>query len=592
MEDKDLLERLRLHGLTIADADNAEGYILECSPSYRGNFGFHFVKGDDFEAILLKGVYKDFLRIINGHAEMNDADRNEAAKLLNDAEVAAESPLNMRIVIRNGNALIISASVSEEKTAKSADMRDYKIPRPLTSAEYALPASKLEDESVMLSAGFMGSIFQETLSPLAVSVLEKIPNVLNPIFTSCNLKTSSPSAVPVYGRAMTNVNALEKMFTACGIGNAVFRASFAANLYLKQQTEPKQVNKSYFPVEQEEITELLEDIKRTIPHITAATLVEDSFMDYPVKLAICAEYVFIKLSDGAAKLCKYFSGFSGMLSAVFRTRENSLFFRKEPLNLPMSLDFSADSVPVTFSCEKPQETIGDFIKKLPFSKRFGASGKIEKIITEMHILLDMRDEIYLAACSFVEKSKQALGQIADFGIKKGRLKNPDEIYLLEHSDVRRVYFDSFFGETARTISFHRWVADRYAAQVVPSEIYGQDLGRCPQIAEQMIDKALNIAEYSPLCLFTKKTDKEAIVTAKKELDDYKGYMIAASSLPLSFLERYKNAEAFILENAPLFGFTAEYACLKNIPVYSGIRFAPLVLDGKRVKASKNKLSKA
>lgn len=592
MDEKELIEKLRLSGLALADMESVGGRVLECRPSYRGNFGFHFVMGEGLEAILLKGVYKDFVRIVKGGAGISEKDWSEAAKLLNDAESAIGLPLNTSIALNNSEAKIISASISEEKPIRGGDMRDYQIPRPLTPVEYAAPASKLYDESVMLSSGFIGSIFPETLSPFSVSVLEKIPDALNPIFVSCNLKTSSPSAVSVYGRAMTNVNAFEKMLKACGTGSAIFRASYAPSLYLKKQTVPERINKSYFPVETDEITELLEDIKRTIPHISTTTIVEDSYVEYPIKLAICAEYVFIKLADGSARLRRYFPDFSGMLSAVFRTRPDSIFFRGEPLTLPVYLDYASRTVQTAFSCEKPSDTIESAIKKIPFTKRFGASGKIRKIISEMHMTLDLRDEIYLVACSFIEKSNQVLKQLADFGIKKDRLKNPEEIYLFEHSEVRRIAFDSFFGDTAHTINFRRWLWDRYAAQVLPTEIYGRDLEQCPKISEQMITKALNLAEFSPLSLFAPETEIEAEATAKTGLEDYKGYFIAASRLPLPLLERYKNAEAFILEEAPLFGFTAEYACLKGIPVYTGVRFAPLVLDGVKLKASKNKLSKA
>ena len=588
MEEKDLLEKLRLSGRTIGDAENPDGKILKCFPSYRGNFGFHHVKGENFEAILLKGVYKDFLRVIEGRSDVTDTEWDEAAKTLNEAEEAI-GYLNMTIAVNVLEAKIISASLAEAAPERNLDRRDYRIPRPLTPTEYSAGASTLYDESVMLNHKFIGSLFPQTISPFAASVLESVPNILNPIFMSCNLKTITPTAATVYGRPMTNVNAFEKMLDSVGVGKGAFRASFLPNVYLKKKFPFTTINKSYFPIEISEVKELLDEVKRTVNHISTTTLVEESYMEYPVNLAICAEYVFIKLADCAAKLLKYLPDTSQMLSAVFKTRKTSLFFSEETFKMPVYLDVACPVEEVRFHNEKSCDTIEKHLKKLPFFKRLRKSGKITKIINEAHALLDMRDEIYLTACQFVIKSKEVIEQIAALGLKKAKIKSVDEIYYLEHNEVRRVSFDSYFGDSNQTINYRRRLADRHAAQVVPAEIYAKDLHECPKISETMITKALALAEFHPLSLFG--ADKEATVTANPSLQDYKGYMVAFDGIPPVRLERYKNAEGFILEDAPLFGFTAEFACLNNIPVYSGVRFAPLILDGVKVKTLKHKISK-
>lgn len=592
MENNNLLETLKSAGLNIAEIEENVGTLYESRPHYKGNYGFHLVGAKNFQAILVKGVYKDFLRVVEGTSIITESGWNEVAKALNIGETTVKAPLQITFFIRDGLCFVVGATIADNNDEFSIcrDMRDYTIPRPLTGVEYMLPSSKLYDESVMVSGGFFAENFPRVMTYFTESVFTKVPDILNPIFVSCDLKTTSPSTIPVYNRLYINMTAYEKMLKTIGMSSNIFRLSFAPHLYIKkiENQKIKRLNKSYFPVESKEIEDLLVEIERTTPHINAQALTEDKFFDYPVQIAIAYEYIAIMLEDCLGALLNIFPNLTSILQAVFKSRKNSIFY-SEKLQLPTCLDFASNPIETDFMVEKKIEPVAKFIKTLSFFKRLRKGGKAKKLLKNVHELLELRDRTYLAYANFILKSREALLQIGDIAVKKDKAGSPEDIFYFEHDEVKRIYGDSFFGDAAQTTNFRKWQIKRYAAQAVPPEIFGSDLEKCPQISEQMITKFLELAEHKTLAL----NDKEVsgIVTKDLEKTDFKGYIIVAESLYLPNMPRYKNAAGFILENASPFGFAAEYAILNDIPLYVGVRFAPLILNGSKVKAVGNKISK-
>lgn len=591
MDEKELLEKLKSAGLNVAENREIPGNLIESRPHYKSNYGFHHVGDASFQAILIKGVYKDFLRVLEGRPSIKETDWNEIAKSLNTAEAALQECLKISFFMEDGLCFIVSAAIMPRGFfSPDKDMRDYTVPRPLTAVEYMLPASKLYDEEVMLGGGYFGENFPFVMPHFTESVFSKVSDILNPIFVSCNLKTLSPSTVPVYNRLYMNMTSYEKMLKTIDLGNSMFRLSFAPHLYLKQTEKPKQkkLNKTYFPIEYGDIADIPAEITRTTPYINPQKITEDSFFDYPVQMVIAYEYLSIELENILASMLELFPSLSEALKAVFKTRENSVFYSGR-ISLPRTLDFSSEIIETDFKVEKHVEKIDFFLQKLPFFKRLSSSGKTKKLIKKAHKLLDLRDELYLAAAGFVTKSREALLQIGDIAVSKGKAVSKEDIFYFEYDEVKKIFSDSFFGDASQSINFRKWQIWRYAAQAVPPEIYGADFEKVPQISEQMISKFSQLAEISVLAVNGKPVSGQT--TKKTDQDSYEGFILAAKSLPLADIGKYASVSGFLLENAAPFGFVSEFAILKDIPLYTGARFAPLILDGSKIKISGGLLSK-
>ncbi|MDT3694530.1 MAG: hypothetical protein ROM03_08960, partial [Mucispirillum sp.] len=279
---------------------------------------------------------------------------------------------------------------------------------------------------------------------------------------------------------------------------------------------------------------------------------------------------------------KKFPNISLVLNAVYKTRENSIFYKEDEMIMPDYLDFSSNLASVSFKMEKNTDKIKTYLKKLPF---FTRKSKLKKAIINMHRLLDMRDELYLTASSFVVNAQKALLKAGELGVAKGKLDKKEDIFLLDHDEIRRLYYDTLFGETKELIYFRKWKNKRYSAQLMPPEIYAYDLSDTAHIAEDMIIRYKDTENFAVYGL--NRINCEGSVETNLNLDDYTDKIIAAYNLPFTKLKNYKNAKGMILENVTPLSYACEFAVLNNIPLWTGVRFAPLFL--KNIAVEKNTL---
>ena len=564
-----------------SNPEEIKGTDIKIYPHYNNNFGFFTACIDDIKFIILKGQYSDNIRYISGKPSFNNAEYNILIDALFKAERIAGNPVKMTVFLTDDECFIKEAELVEEYN--KYDMRDYTIPRPLATSEYAESKSRIYDEEVILSSGYFGSFFPQVSSYFTTSIFNDLLDILNPLFVSCNLKTLSPSVVPVDGRIYINITAFEKMMHTIGLNKSLYRRVFSPNLFLKMGiSKLDKLNRSFFPVTYDEIKEVVDSLKVTASRINLQNITEKSFYDYPVQFAIVYEYITIEFMNNLSILLSKFKNISLILNAIYKTRENSIFYREEEMMLPDFLDFSSDYESVKFNVEKKVENIKIHLKSLPF---FSRKSKIKKAVKNMHKLLDLRDELYLAASAFIINSNKALLKTGELGVSKGKLNNKSEIFSLDHDEIRRLTFDTLFGETKELTAFRKWRNKRYAAQLMPPEIYAYDLSDTAHIAEDMILRYKDTEAFAVYGL--NRINCKGKVETDLTLDDYQDKIIAAYNLPITKLNNYKNAKGLVLENVSPLSYACEYAVLNNIPLWTGIRFAPLFL--KNIVIEKNTL---
>ena len=564
-----------------SNPEEIKGTDIKIYPHYNNNFGFFTACIDDIKFIILKGQYSDNIRYISGKPSFNNAEYNILIDALFKAERVAGSPVKMTVFLTDDECFIKEAEIVEE--TYKYDMRDYTIPRPLASSEYSESKSRIYDEEIILSSGYFGSFFPQVSSYFTTSIFNDLLDILNPLFVSCNLKTLSPSVVPVDGRIYINMTAYEKMMHTIGLNKSLYRRVFSPNLFLKMGVSKlDKLNRSFFPVTYDEIKEVVDSLKVTASKINMQNVTEKSFYDYPVQFAIVYEYITIEFMNNLSTLLTKFKNISIILNAIYKTRENSIFYNEEEMVLPEFLDFSSKYESVKFNVDKKVENIKVYLKSLPF---FSRKSKLKKAVKNMHKLLDLRDELYLAASNFIVNSNKALLKAGELGVSKGKLNHTNEIFELDHDEVRRLTYDTLFGETKELTAFRKWRSKRYAAQLMPPEIYAYDLSDTAHIAEDMILRYKDTEAFAVYGL--NRINCKGKIETDLTLNDYQDKIIAAYNLPITKLNNYKNAKGLILENVSPLSYTCEYAILNNIPLWTGIRFAPLFL--KNVVIEKNTL---
>ncbi len=564
-----------------SNPEEIKGTDIKIYPHYNNNFGFFTACIDDIKFIILKGQYSDNIRYISGRPSFNNAEFNILIDALFKAERVAGNPLKMTVFLTDDECFIKEAELVEE--CNKYDMRDYTIPRPLAASEYAESKSRIYDEEVILSSGYFGPFFPQVSSYFTASIFNDLLDILNPLFIPCNLKTTSPSVVPVDGRIYINMTAFEKMMHTIGLNKSLYRRVFSPNLFLKMGiSKLDKLNRSFFPVTYDEIKEVVDSLKVTASRINLQNITEKSFFDYPVQFAIVYEYITIEFMNNLSILLSKFKNISLILNAVYKTRENSIFYNEEEMILPDFLDFSSDYESVKFNVEKKVENIKIHLKNLPF---FSRKLKVKKAVKNMHKLLDLRDELYLAASTFIINANKSLLKTGELGVSKGKLNDKSEIFSLDHDEIRRLTFDTLFGETKELTAFRKWRNKRYAAQLMPPEIYAYDLSDTAHIAEDMILRYKDTEAFAVYGL--NRINCKGKVETDLTLNDYQDKIIAAYNLPITKLNNYKNAKGLVLENVSPLSYACEYAILNNIPLWTGIRFAPLFL--KNIEIEKNTL---
>lgn len=557
------------------------GKDIKIYPHYNNNFGFFTAVIDNIKFIILKGQYSDNIRYLTGRPDLNNAEINTLLDTIFKAEQVAKSPLEMDVFLTDDDCFIKNA-VEVTETFKD-DMRDYTIPRPLAASEYGESKSRIYDEEIILSNGYFSSFFPQVCSYFTASIFNDLLDILNPLFVSCNLKTSSPSVVPVNGRIYINMTAFEKMMHTIGLNKSLYRRVFSPNLFLKMGiSKLDKLNRSFFPVTFDEIDEVLKELKTSTSRVSINNITEKTFYDMPVQFAIIYEYITIEFINNLSVLLKKFPNISLVLNAVYKTRENSIFYKEDEMIMPDYLDFSSNLASVSFKMEKNTDKIKTYLKKLPF---FTRKSKLKKAIINMHRLLDMRDELYLTASSFVVNAQKALLKAGELGVAKGKLDKKEDIFLLDHDEIRRLYYDTLFGETKELIYFRKWKNKRYSAQLMPPEIYAYDLSDTAHIAEDMIIRYKDTENFAVYGL--NRINCEGKIETNLNLDDYTDKIIAAYNLPFTKLKNYKNAKGMILENVTPLSYACEFTVLNNIPLWTGVRFAPLFL--KNIAVEKNTL---
>ncbi|MDY5051002.1 MAG: hypothetical protein SPF17_06225, partial [Candidatus Mucispirillum faecigallinarum] len=324
-----------------SNPEEIKGTDIKIYPHYNNNFGFFTACIDDIKFIILKGQYSDNIRYISGRPSFNNAEFNILIDALFKAERVAGNPLKMTVFLTDDECFIKEAELVEE--CNKYDMRDYTIPRPLAASEYAESKSRIYDEEVILSSGYFGPFFPQVSSYFTASIFNDLLDILNPLFIPCNLKTTSPSVVPVDGRIYINMTAFEKMMHTIGLNKSLYRRVFSPNLFLKMGiSKLDKLNRSFFPVTYDEIKEVVDSLKVTASRINLQNITEKSFFDYPVQFAIVYEYITIEFMNNLSILLSKFKNISLILNAVYKTRENSIFYNEEEMILPDFLDFSSD----------------------------------------------------------------------------------------------------------------------------------------------------------------------------------------------------------------------------------------------------------
>lgn len=561
----------------------AETVTVWLETVFADNAGLVGLTCGDFRAVLLKGVYKDFVRLIEGEPNIEPARMVKLAETAVNVEKGLEIPVRLGVFYSGDDQrFVFSAEEIKPADKHLYDRRIPQVPAALSSVEYTLSQHEGVSEKTLYGRGMTGGYFPETLSPFALSLAKTVPDLFNPLMISVNVKTASPSLACICGKPFINTSNIENICTTAGTTQDYYLLNYAPWIYVKNtRSSFKQPNLKIFAINDEEIKEGIEDIKSK--EINRELLFSDDFTEFLALCAMTMQLVQMKTWESLTEGFSMLKDFETLLRFAYLTRDKSLI--DYPLEMPPFLDPLYPPMKAEINRSFKSADFDSLFAALPAAKRFLLSkDKLRRTVQTLHTCLDLRDSLTEALFS-VSTSLHSL--VLSFGSEMvdGRLiKNPMDAFAFDLTDLKNFYNDEYYGNIPVTLWFKKWQGERSAAQFVPYDIYEKDIADTASIVKKMLArKQTEIA-----CLSFGHNDYEGVGYAPVRLDDRLTDIALVRNFPPALLPMLDGCRAVVTDTAPLFSYLTEYCIRTETPLYAGVRFAGLY-SGRRIKLHGDKI---
>lgn len=571
---KSLIEKISDAGIkTSPDKDLAD---ITVTPEYRGNCGFYHVKGNGWELAFVKGVYKDNIKRLNGECPLKPYFLNEISQKCADIERALRTTVTVKLFMQDDKPFFTEAETYTCRR-RSSDMRDPDISEPLTPVERSLAKNEYVNDKYLFIRNPFADIMPETLSPVTMSLAAAIPDVLNPLFMSCNIKTSSPSVKVMFGRMYMNSANAETIIPAFYSKIDFFLLNFAPALFRKIKKPSFELpDDSDIRISDEEITTAADDIRKSIEEITTEDILSDDMNELAALCAMTWEMAYLRLWKHFTSLHKYIGkSIEDTLLHIYRTRGDTILNQSFE---GLSTQFDPACLPKDVKgCGIEHLTPEEMYKTLPASRRLTLSrAKYTEKLALMHRYLRMRDDIYLSVSGLVSKVRELLLEAGKEMVENSMITNAEDIFLFELKEIKNILNDEYHGNIPFTLNFRRWQSARFAALCTPFYLYEKDSERAEELARAQMKKYTSEGSIPCSAFFHKELTTDSFAVSL-------GYDLAS-------VRSVKDKDIVIAEAASLFSYITEYCAATEKPLYSGARFAALLLKDRTVTTSDKSVS--
>lgn len=558
--------------------------VVRVESHFEGNDGYYYVIDEANEYLLFKGIHKDFVRILKGEKLHKEKIYSKISDMMSQIAKNVDYPFYGEFQI-NEKPVLIKLEKMQEANHISSDKRRFVIRRPLSTVEYNMGKDDFASDKMIYSKGLTADLFPETLSPITASMLKKVLDIINPFFMHANFKTFSPSIKLMFNKLYINYSSVELIFRTLKMDESFLQLNYAPYLYSKnKKVKLKSPNMKLLDISTAEVDEFMLDIKNRIKDLTFKDLTEDSFHELLSMIVMCGILIFFLMIDSFISTRHKLSSWSETLKFIYKTRENSIFSSVKGDQFPKYFDIFSEMTSVSFGQISKPVAVNLLLEQLPLKTRILHKKNILKLVEDAHFALGMRDELFIETCNLVAKVKDILIQTGNSLIKDRKFSDVNDLKYFDIDELKDIVNDNYFGNIPFAKYFKYWQTERFKMQAMPSEIYEKDIGETPDVIGKLYNKLGNLKDISCVSYFHK--DIEGICSSMENRD---GPIVVARTIPFVELDKIRDAKAVVVENCSIFSFLTEYAAIMDIPVYTGVRFAPLLLDGKSIFTAENKI---
>lgn len=579
MEDK--FKKLLSSIGVLYDEQSEDSNIITCVNHYAGNSGYHHLKYDDMELVLLKGIYKDFVRILKGENPFTDRQLTKVSEILSNIEKNCDSYFCCQLI---NNTDFTVKTITELKEIHKKNI-PLKIKRPLSAVEYNIFKDILAEQENLYSSEILGISPEITHSVLLCSILKKIPEVMSIIFAHSGFRVFSPSIKVIFNKIFPNYNTMHMAFNTIS-NEELLKFFFSQPRFVKQKKSKFKTPKlKLLNLSLKEAQEFINEFEQKIPNIDEKTIFDDSFYETISLPFISFQMVLLLFMENFSKLNSITSDYETTLKMIYQTRPSSPFYKDDEIKIIRFTEEEWEFLDINPNLGENIKTLKEIMQSVPPIKRFVNKTKIEKLVKASHEILDMRDRLYFQITAFMKTLTGVFKNISQKLVVYQKLKHNNQLYYLEIDEVKNLLNDSYYGNTQFTYFFKKWQLERFKAQLVPSEIFEKDIGDLEIIIRKMISTLLDKKTFPVLSFFHKET-----VTCKftQSIPKHEEFTCVRSDFYENFI-LFKNKTKTITTNVSPFSWLMEMATISEVQIYSGVRFSEIIFRNKTLKCHKNKI---
>ena len=570
MNKGEILKTLEELGIEISDKN--EHKTCKLISHYNGNKGYFHIIFEDTELLLLKGVYKDFIRNLKGEANIPQKYLSKMSDVA--ALIERNVSCDYEIIFYIENEPEIADISPVEIIQNDFKINPFKLSKPLSNVEYKLSESDFASSNTLYTRGICSFFFPGVLNPLSASIFKNVLDILNPFFMHANFKTHSPSVKLIFNKVFANYKNLEIIFQTLKISEDFLHVNYAPHLYLKNKRHRfKNPDYKHLDISTDEIEEFINEIKDVNKNIKSDEILSDKFLEYLSLIVMTGEMILMLLIKDFIWIYNQCGDWSLTLSFIYKTRSDNIFSTDFDFLESFNLNAKTVNFKKINKCH-PVET-DELLKQFPFSARTMKKKQILSVLKSIHDLLNYKDDLYVQTNEFLKIASEIFIEIGKKLVDERKLKDFNDIFLLEIDEIKNILNDSFFGNTAFTKSFKYWQTQRFELQPVPFEIYEKDIRDVDSIVKKIYGKYEKINKIEYFSLFDKNIENEK-----------QNYLILEYAT-LKDILKIKNHSGIITSVSSFFSYLTEFACINDIPLYTGIRYANYLLKDKALKVKKD-----
>jgi len=589
MNDKinsEIYEKLEPLGIKFGEPDENKRQ-LSAQFHFNGNFGFYHISDERCEFLILKGIFKDNIRLLKGKIGIQPKKLSKIADRLSNIEKNLDFAPVVKFFIDDD---IYISDISRDPSSQVENLQNFdprKVPASLSEVEFSLQHSDFARDKNLYFKGLLSELLPETLSPLSRSILNELPDILNPIFAHAGFKTYSPSVKLIVGKMYTNLSNLQLAFNTMEAGDDFLKMNFAPSLYMKNPRKKfKNLNLDLLDIQIDEIEAYSRELRDSVQSVSFENLHNGTLSEHLALFAMLGQMIFFRLSSVFIKILRRVKNLQLAAELIYKTRDSNLFAKLSGKRVPKYFDVFAPYAEFPDEIGYEKKSLDEVTAKMGFFKKARHGENLRQAVKAAHRFLDKRDELIMTAIDYFEAVDKVLHETGRELVEKRQITKPEQLYWLELNEIKNIKKSDYYGNIPFSLYFKSVQHERYKAQFSPNLIYEKDINRIPDIFDGLISK------------YNKKTEVlcRALNPVKEKTFVYNGENISTQSgvavfgrLPFSEIPMLKDIEWIICDYAPLLSLLFEYACITDKSLYAGMNGSEVFLRGKKITLNEDRL---